>query len=138
MLKEKEAMLASMKKIQAESEKTTKEFDVLKEQIETLEDRNKDYKNKLSNVERQDKTIEDLKAKAQKLSSDLKDSKLKLKEFESIHVVALNADNEKLKGKLEEKKNLLKNLLKMNMDIETISKATGLTKDELEKLKKEI
>lgn len=41
-------------------------------------------------------------------------------------------------GKLEEKKNLLKNLLKMNMDIETISKATGLTKDELEKLKKEI
>ena len=31
-----------------------------------------------------------------------------------------------------------KNLLKMNMDIETISKATGLTKDELEKLKKEI
>ena len=41
-------------------------------------------------------------------------------------------------GKLEEKKNLLNNLLKMNMDIETISKATGLTKDELEKLKKEI
>ena len=31
-----------------------------------------------------------------------------------------------------------KNLLKMNMDIETISKATGLTKDELEKLKKEV
>ena len=40
-------------------------------------------------------------------------------------------------GKLEKEK-LIKNLLKMNMDIETISKATGLTKDELEKLKKEI
>ena len=40
-------------------------------------------------------------------------------------------------GKLEKEK-MIKNLLKMNMDIETISKATGLTKDELEKLKKEI
>ena len=41
-------------------------------------------------------------------------------------------------GKLEEKKNILNNLLKINMDLDTISKVTGLTKDEIEKLKKEI
>ena len=41
-------------------------------------------------------------------------------------------------GKLEEKKNILNNLLKINMDLDTISKVTGLTKDEIEKIKKEI
>ena len=41
-------------------------------------------------------------------------------------------------GKLEEKKNILNNLLKINMDLDTISKVTGLTKDEIKKLKKEI
>ena len=41
-------------------------------------------------------------------------------------------------GKLEEKKNILNNLLKINMDLDTISKVTGLTKDEIKKLEKEI
>lgn len=121
MLKEKEAMLNSMKKIQAESEKTTKEFDGLKKQIDELEDKNRDYRNKLSNVEKQDKTIEDLKAKAQKLSSDLKDSKLKLKEFESINVEALNGEIEKLKGKLEEKTEEVKRLSKYDGEKLTLS-----------------
>ena len=36
-------------------------------------------------------------------------------------------------GKLEEKKNILNNLLKINMDLDTISKFIGLTKDEIKK-----
>ena len=39
------------------------------------------------------------------------------------------------KGKLEKEK-LIKKLLKMDMDIETVSKVTDLTKDQLNKLKK--
>ena len=38
-------------------------------------------------------------------------------------------------GKKEEKKKIAKNLLKLNMSIEQIEKATGLTKEEIEKLK---
>ena len=41
------------------------------------------------------------------------------------------------KGKLEKEK-LIKKLLKMDMDIETISKVTDLPKDELNKLKKDV
>ena len=35
-----------------------------------------------------------------------------------------------------EKEKLIKKLLKMDMDIETVSKVTDLTKDQLNKLKK--
>ena len=38
-------------------------------------------------------------------------------------------------GKKEEKKKIAKNLLKLNMSIEQIEKATGLTKEEIERLK---
>lgn len=38
-------------------------------------------------------------------------------------------------GKKEEKKKIAKNLLKINMTIEQIEKATGLTKEEIERLK---
>lgn len=41
------------------------------------------------------------------------------------------------KGKLEKEK-LIKKLLKMDMDLETISKVTDLPKDELNKLKKDV
>lgn len=41
------------------------------------------------------------------------------------------------KGKLEKEK-LIKKLLKMDMDIETVSKVTDLTKDQLNKLKKDV
>ena len=39
---------------------------------------------------------------------------------------------------LRKKEKLIKKLLKMDMDIETVSKVTDLTKDELNKLKKDV
>ena len=44
----------------------------------------------------------------------------------------------KLEGKKEGKKEVAKNLLLLNMDIDNIAKATGLTKEELEKLQKQL
>ena len=41
----------------------------------------------------------------------------------------------KLQGQKEENKKIAKNLLKLNMSIEQIEEATGLTKEEIEKLK---
>ena len=41
----------------------------------------------------------------------------------------------KLQGQKEENKKIAKNLLKLNMSIEQIEEATGLTKEEIQKLK---
>ena len=43
-----------------------------------------------------------------------------------------------LKGKKEGKKEVAQKLLLMNMDLESIAKATGLTKEELFKLQKQL
>lgn len=58
-------------------------------------------------------------------------SDIKKKGYDEGYAVGL------AKGKLEKEK-LIKKLLKMDMDIETISKAADLTKDELNKLKKDV
>ncbi|OIQ53166.1 hypothetical protein [Neomoorella thermoacetica] len=44
----------------------------------------------------------------------------------------------KLEGKLEGKREVARNLLLLNVDIETIVKATGLTPDEIAVLKKQL
>lgn len=56
-------------------------------------------------------------------------SDIKKKGYDEGYAVGL------AKGKLEKEK-LIKKLLKMDMDIETVSKVTDLTKDQLNKLKK--
>lgn len=56
-------------------------------------------------------------------------SNIKKKGYDEGYAVGL------AKGKLEKEK-LIKKLLKMDMDIETVSKVTDLTKDQLNKLKK--
>lgn len=58
-------------------------------------------------------------------------SDIKKKGYDEGYAVGL------AKGKLEKEK-LIKKLLKMDMDIETVSKVTDLTKDELNKLKKDV
>lgn len=58
-------------------------------------------------------------------------SNIKKKGYDEGYAVGL------AKGKLEKEK-LIKKLLKMDMDIETVSKVTDLTKDELNKLKKDV
>lgn len=58
-------------------------------------------------------------------------SDIKKKGYDEGYAVGL------AKGKLEKEK-LIKKLLKMDMDIETISKVTDLTKDQLNKLKKDV
>lgn len=58
-------------------------------------------------------------------------SDIKKKGYDEGYAVGL------AKGKLEKEK-LIKKLLKMDMDIETISKVTDLPKDELNKLKKDV
>lgn len=44
----------------------------------------------------------------------------------------------KMEGKIEGKIEVAKNLLLLSMDIDTIAKATGLTKTGLEKLQKQL
>ena len=58
-------------------------------------------------------------------------SDIKKKGYDEGYAVGL------AKGKLEKEK-LIKKLLKMDMDIETISKVTDITNDELNKLKKDV
>lgn len=58
-------------------------------------------------------------------------SDIKKKGYDEGYAVGL------AKGKLEKEK-LIKKLLKMDMDIETVSKVTDLTKDQLNKLKKDV
>lgn len=58
-------------------------------------------------------------------------SDIKKKGYDEGYAVGL------AKGKLEKEK-LIKKLLKMDMDLETISKVTDLPKDELNKLKKDV
>lgn len=58
-------------------------------------------------------------------------SNIKKKGYDEGYAVGL------AKGKLEKEK-LIKKLLKMDMDIETVSKVTDLTKDQLNKLKKDV
>lgn len=58
-------------------------------------------------------------------------SDIKKKGYDEGYAVGL------AKGKLGKEK-LIKKLLKMDMDIETVSKVTDLTKDELNKLKKDV
>lgn len=58
-------------------------------------------------------------------------SDIKKKGYDEGYAVGL------ARGKLEKEK-LIKKLLKMDMDIETISKVTDLTKDQLNKLKKNV
>ena len=48
--------------------------------------------------------------------------------------IRADQQKEKLNGRTEEKTEIAKNLIKIGINIDDIVKATGLTKDEIEKL----
>ena len=56
--------------------------------------------------------------------------------FDQDYITALYGKKQRNEGRNEEKKLTAINLLNMNMDISFIEKATGLSKEEILKLKK--
>ena len=102
LLKEKEVMLVAIENHKISEDKLQKSIEKGKYQISETEEKLKEVQTELSKLTRQDKLIEELKARHEKHKTELKEHKQKISELEKLDVQKFESEIDVLKNKLAE------------------------------------
>ncbi len=135
ILKEKEVMLSTIEDNKILEDKLSKNLERYKAQLSDTDTKLKDVQSELAKVNRQDKLIEELKARHEKQKTEVKEYKQKIVELEKIDVEKFELEIESLKAKINESEEKYKDLKVQNK--ESKDKLQELNKVDIDSLAKE-
>lgn len=139
-LKEKEIMINEIEDLKSSEDKLNKTIERNKSQLAEAENKSKDLQGQLSKLTKQDKLVEELKARYEKHKVEIKEHKARIAELEQNNPEKLEAEIEKLKGKIadiDEKYKASKEEIKelSKFDGEKLSSENTSLKDKIKEMK---